>query len=43
MTEGKDLDLVERLASIPYTGAISDILDEMGLTGQALPEPASAL
>ena len=43
MTEGKDLDLVERLASIPYTGAISDILDEMGLTGQALPKEIRAL
>jgi 4-hydroxy-4-methyl-2-oxoglutarate aldolase len=31
------LTLCERLASIPYTGAISDILDEMGLREQVLP------
>ncbi len=31
------LDLVERLAAIPYTGAVTDILDEMGLTSQVLP------
>ena len=29
--------LVDRLAAIPYTGAISDILDEMGYTHQVLP------
>jgi 4-hydroxy-4-methyl-2-oxoglutarate aldolase len=29
--------LGQRLAAIPYTGAISDILDEMGLNGQVLP------
>ncbi len=31
------VDLVERLAAIPYTGAVTDILDEIGLTGQVLP------
>ena len=31
------LDLVDRLAAIPYTGAVTDILDEIGLTGQVLP------
>ncbi len=31
------LDLVERLAAIPYAGAVTDILDEMGLTNQVLP------
>lgn len=31
------LDLIERLAAIPYTGAVTDILDEMGLTDQVLP------
>ena len=36
-------DLVRRLAAIPYTGAISDILDEMGLTKQALPKEIQAL
>jgi regulator of RNase E activity RraA len=36
-------DLVGRLAAIPYTGAISDILDEMGLTAQALPKEIQAL
>jgi regulator of RNase E activity RraA len=29
--------LIDRLAAIPYTGAISDILDEMGFTHQVLP------
>jgi regulator of RNase E activity RraA len=31
------VSLRERLAAIPYTGAISDILDEMGLREQVLP------
>ncbi len=31
------LDLVERLAAIPYSGAVSDVLDEMGLRNQILP------
>ena len=36
-------DLPRRLAAIPYTGAISDILDEMGLHGQVLPHEIQAL
>jgi 4-hydroxy-4-methyl-2-oxoglutarate aldolase len=35
--------LIERLAAIPYTGAISDILDEMGLPDQVLPHEIQAL
>ena len=35
--------LVERLAAIPYTGAISDILDEMGFTTQVLPHEIQAV
>ncbi len=35
--------LVERLAAIPYTGAISDILDEMGVRGQVLPPEIQTL
>jgi 4-hydroxy-4-methyl-2-oxoglutarate aldolase len=35
--------LVERLAKIPYTGAISDILDEMGLRSQVLPKEIQSL
>jgi 4-hydroxy-4-methyl-2-oxoglutarate aldolase len=38
-----DLKLVERLAAIPYTGAISDILDELGLTAQVLPHQIQAI
>lgn len=30
-------ELLDRLAAIPYTGAISDILDEMGYRHQVLP------
>jgi 4-hydroxy-4-methyl-2-oxoglutarate aldolase len=43
------MELLDRLSSIPYTGAISDILDEMGMRRQVLPhtiramEPASTL
>jgi 4-hydroxy-4-methyl-2-oxoglutarate aldolase len=36
-------DLVARLAAIPYTGAISDILDEMGLTEQVLPKEIQSI
>jgi len=36
-------DLVARLAAIPYTGAISDILDEMGLTNQVLPKEIQSI
>jgi hypothetical protein len=28
------LELIDRLAAMPYTGAISDILDEMGYAHQ---------
>jgi regulator of RNase E activity RraA len=37
------MDLVERLAAIPYSGAISDILDDMGLRNQVLPSAIQAL
>lgn len=37
------LDLVERLAAIPYTGAVSDVLDEMGLRNQVLPREIRCL
>jgi 4-hydroxy-4-methyl-2-oxoglutarate aldolase len=36
-------NLIDRLAAIPYTGAISDILDEMGLTDQVLPHEIQSL
>ena len=36
------MDLVDRLAAIPYSGAISDILDEMGLRNQVLPSAIQA-
>ena len=39
----KSPDLVERLAKIPYTGAISDILDEMGFHNQVLPKEIQSL
>ena len=35
--------LVERLAKIPYTGAISDILDQMGFHNQVLPREIQSL
>jgi 4-hydroxy-4-methyl-2-oxoglutarate aldolase len=37
------LSLVDRLAAIPYTGAISDIMDEMGFTNQVLPHQIQAI
>jgi len=37
------MTLRERLAAIPYTGAISDILDEMGLREQVLPHEIQSL
>ena len=43
MAQPLGLELVERLAAIPYTGAISDILDEMGVTGQVLPHQIQAV
>ena len=39
----RTVSLIERLAAIPYTGAISDILDEMGFTAQVLPHEIRAL
>jgi regulator of RNase E activity RraA len=43
MTTPPDSALIERLAAIPYTGAVSDILDEMGLRHQTLPASIQAL
>jgi regulator of RNase E activity RraA len=43
MSEQKALGLVERLSNIPYTGAISDILDEMGFHSQVLPKEIQSL
>jgi regulator of RNase E activity RraA len=37
------MDLLERFAAIPYTGAISDILDEMGFSNQVLPREIQAI
>lgn len=37
MHSNPDSTLIERLAAIPYTGAVSDILDEMGYRSQTLP------
>jgi regulator of RNase E activity RraA len=37
------LELISRLAAIPYTGAISDILDELGLHHQGLPNEIQAI
>ncbi len=38
-----DLPLIDRLAAIPYTGAVTDILDEMGYHRQALPYSIQSL
>src|SRR5580700_377731 len=43
MSEQKTATLVERLAQIPYTGAVSDILDEMGFHDQVLPHEIQSL
>jgi 4-hydroxy-4-methyl-2-oxoglutarate aldolase len=43
MSEQKTAGLVERLSKIPYTGAISDILDEMGFHDQVLPQEIQSL
>ncbi|MFZ0523962.1 MAG: RraA family protein [Candidatus Acidiferrales bacterium] len=43
MSEQKTAGLVERLSKIPYTGAISDILDEMGFHHQVLPKEIQSL
>jgi regulator of RNase E activity RraA len=37
------VNLIERYAAIPYTGAISDILDDMGFTSQVLPNQIQAV
>ncbi len=36
-------ELINRLAAIPYTGAISDILDEMGYAHQVLPSEIQSI
>jgi regulator of RNase E activity RraA len=38
-----DLPLIERLAAIPYTGAVTDIMDEMGYHHQTLPHSIQSL
>lgn len=43
MSEQKTAGLVERLSKIPYTGAISDILDELGFHHQVLPKEIQSL
>jgi 4-hydroxy-4-methyl-2-oxoglutarate aldolase len=43
MTQHSNPGLLERLAAIPYTGAISDILDEMGFIAQVLPHEIKAI
>jgi len=37
------MSLIERLAAIPYTGAVTDILDEMGCRHQTLPRSIQSL
>jgi len=37
MPISQQLQLIDRLAAIPYSGAISDILDEIGFSHQVLP------
>jgi len=43
MSEQPTPALIDRLAAIPYSGAISDILDEMGFTQQVLPHEIHAI
>ena len=43
MSDENELGLEDRLAAIPYTGAISDIMDEMGFTNQVLPHQIQAI
>ena len=43
MTTSVGLELIDRLAAIPYTGAVSDILDEMGWKNQSLPSSIQSL
>jgi len=38
-----DLALIDRLTAIPYTGAVTDILDELGYPNQTLPHSIQAL
>lgn len=38
-----DQPLIDRLAAIPYTGAITDILDELGYPNQTLPHTIQSL
>ena len=38
-----DLALIDRLAAIPYTGAVTDILDELGYHEQTLPHSIQSL
>jgi len=42
-TPAETLSLIDRLAAIPYTGGVSDILDELGHTRQTLPLTIQAL
>ncbi len=42
-TPAASLALIDRLAAIPYTGAVSDILDELGHTRQTLPSSIQSL
>ena len=43
MQPATELELIARLAAIPYTGAVSDILDEMGWDNQTLPSAIQSL
>ena len=43
INEEKNENLVARFAAIPYTGAISDILFEMGVTEQVLPKEIQSI
>ncbi len=43
MTSASDLGLIHRLAVIPYTGAVTDILDELGYHEQILPHSIQSL
>jgi len=37
MNTSKEIELIDRLAAIPYSGAMSDTLDEMGWHNQSQP------
>lgn len=43
MQTSQQNQLIDRLAAIPYTGAISDILDELGYPHQVLPSCIQAI